>query len=127
MICTEGDNQTINSQITNNPPPSAKYTGKQNTPFTVLLILIIILSLSGNIFLIYQNTQKQTELTQKQNELYEYQLQISKLADAIEQYENQNAGAKTYYAIKSWWDATKSFITDAKEYNEYLEEEENKK
>lgn len=127
MICTEGDNQTINSQITNNPPPSAKYTGKQNTPFTVLFILIIILSLSGNIFLIYQNTQKQTELTQKQNELYEYQLQISKLADAIEQYENQNAGAKTYDAIKSWWDATKSFITDAKEYNEYLEEEENKK
>ena len=127
-FCPECGNQTNTIRL-----PTDKNAKKYINSFTIVLIMIIILSLAGNGYLMFENTKKQASIEQIQEKLNEYQIQMTKLVDAIEQYENQNAGAKTYAAIKAWWDAIKGLTKDIcnygvelqDEYGECFDEEEN--
>lgn len=91
---------------------------KSGKASTILLTVLLILSLAGNVFLFYQYEQQK-------NEIFEYRLQIAQLANVIEQFENENAGSKTYDALSAWWDTAKNSFSDILDYGTGLQEEYN--
>lgn len=89
---------------------------KSSKPLAILLSVILMLSIAGNIFLFYKYDQQK-------NEVLEYRLQLTQLTNIIEQYENANAGSKTYDAISAWYNMAKDSLKDLLNYGTELEEE----
>jgi len=93
---------------------------KNSNVSTIIIVCLLVLSLAGNVFLFYQYNQQK-------NEILEYRVQLTQLVDAIEHYENANAGAKTYDALSAWWETAKDTLSDALKYSTELDEKYNNK
>lgn len=73
-FCPECGNQTNTIRL-----PTDKNAKKYINSFTIVLIMIIILSLAGNGYLMFENIKKQASIEQIQEKLNEYQIQMTNL------------------------------------------------